>query len=72
MQMTVIVDASGKVIAAHRPAPGGAPRSGIRPARDDHTMHRLDLPQYMERAPLLEVVKRIGIGDDGKPGWTAG
>jgi len=26
MQMTVIVDASGKVIAAHRSAPGAAPR----------------------------------------------
>jgi hypothetical protein len=72
MQMTVIVDASGKVIAAHRPAPGVAPRSAIRPARDDHTMHRLDLPQDMEIAPLHEVVRRFRIGDDGKPGWTDG
>jgi len=72
MQMTVIVDASGKVIAAHRSAPGAAPRSGVRPARDNHTMHRLDLPQDMESAPLREVVKRFRIGDDGKPGWTDG
>jgi len=35
-------------------------------------MHRLDLPQDMESAPLREVVKRFRIGDDGKPGWTDG
>jgi hypothetical protein len=70
MQMTVVVDASGKVIAAHRATPGAALRSAIRPTRDDHTLHRLDLPPDMEAAPLHEVIKRLRVGDDGTPGWT--
>ena len=70
MQVTVIVDASGKLVAAHRPAPGGPRRSGIGPAVSGHTSHAVDLPQDLESAPLHEVVKRFRIGEDGKPSWT--
>jgi hypothetical protein len=69
MQVTVIVDASGKLIAAHRAKPGARVGTGIGPVEKGHTSHLIDLPKDLEETTLQEVVKRFRVGADGKPGW---
>ncbi len=70
MQVTIIVDASGKLIGAHRAASGDLPRTGIRPAQDDHTLYTADLPPEMEALPLHRVIERFGLDANGQPGWV--
>jgi hypothetical protein len=59
MQLTVVLDQSGKVIAAIRSVQGQNVRAGILPATADHALHHIDLPAELDAAPLHEVIKRV-------------
>jgi hypothetical protein len=67
MQMLVIVDPSGAVVAACRRTPERGLQASIRPFEQSHRLHQLDVPPALEQVPLHELVKRFHIGSDGRP-----
>ena len=67
MEMTIIVDSSGSVVAACRRAQDSGPKIGISPAKQGHTQHELEIPPALERSPLHELVKRIRMDPGPRP-----
>jgi hypothetical protein len=71
MQLSVIVDRSGRLIAAMkrdgRTSEGPGPRVGIRPARADHQLHHIDLPTRFETFRIRQIVPHVKVYTDGRP-----
>jgi hypothetical protein len=66
MHLTIVVSSDGRVIAATKHHQG-AQSSGMRPAHDNHILHRIELPPHLEAARLEVVVGQLEIGSDGHP-----
>jgi hypothetical protein len=66
MQLSVVISSDGRVIAAtkHHQGKHG---SGMRPARDGHTFHQIELPSHLEAERLEAIVGQIEIGADRHP-----
>jgi hypothetical protein len=67
MQIIIIVDPAGSVLAACRRTSEGNLQVGIKPVEQTHALHELDVPPALEQLSLHELVKRVRIGANRRP-----
>ncbi len=66
MKITIVVDATGKLVGAARPAPRGEPDAAVRPevvielvAQPGQTLHEIDVADEMLEQPAAELLSQI-------------